>query len=305
MRFLPTAGKFVERKPSLTRPSPVCMDGLSPPDLGNTLAEIRSDGRDGLGMFAIQDIKSGEEILRETPFSEQAAGLAFNRPELQCDPEAQQLRSKLQTFAEKYRHLPHGHPDKYPAEARAVLDQLCDMGQAIAYQQLALPAKAKYAALADCFHKVAQGTPVIITGLTSEVGKQLNLCCGVASSFDGQRWAVLLEKGGISIEPENLKTPGGILRTNGFQVGTGTEVLLEQISRINHSCTPNAVKQRFRFGDGFGDFALSAIRDIHVGEQLFIDYGVPHGSVETRRAWLQMKYNFVCHCKACDTGAAM
>ena len=52
-----------------------------------------------------------------------------------------------------YSHLPHGHPDKYPPEARDAMDQPCDRGQLFAYQQLQSDAKAKYAALEDCVER--------------------------------------------------------------------------------------------------------------------------------------------------------
>merc|ERR1712039_690813 len=103
--------------------------------------------------------------------------------------------------------------------------------------------------------------------------------------------------------PENLKTPGGIMRTNSFAFETGgTEILFEHLSRINHSCMPNVVKQRYRRKGEFVEFVVTATRDILAGEELFIDYGVPDGPVERRRAWLTMKYNFTCHCPACDDG---
>eukprot|EP00747_Dinoflagellata_sp_TGD_P013197 gnl/TRDRNA2_/TRDRNA2_122337_c1_seq2.p1 gnl/TRDRNA2_/TRDRNA2_122337_c1~~gnl/TRDRNA2_/TRDRNA2_122337_c1_seq2.p1 ORF type:complete len:119 (+),score=11.02 gnl/TRDRNA2_/TRDRNA2_122337_c1_seq2:130-486(+) len=101
-----------------------------------------------------------------------------------------------------------------------------------------------------------------------------------------------------AIEPENLKTPGGIWRTNVYDFPpTGTQVLFALLSRINHSCVPNVQKQRSRRTD---EFVVTAVRNIREGEELCISYGVPEGSVNERRAWLDMKYKFVCHCEACD-----
>ena len=105
---------------------------------------------------------------------------------------------------------------------------------------------------------------------------------------------MLLAGDGKKIKPENLKTPGGIMRTNAFNFNSGNcEVLLEQICRINHSCEPNVMKQRLRRGGEFGDFVLTAICPIRKGEQLFIDYGVPDGdlavlfiAVRTSTLWI-------------------
>ena len=51
-------------------------------------------------------------------------------------------------------------------------------------------------------------------------------------------------------------------------------------SRINHSCEPNAVKLRFRCNDEFVESVVTAIRDIHAGEELFVDYGAPAIAVQ-------------------------
>ena len=264
--------------------------------------EISVEGNDGehasFGMFAVKDIRKGDEILMEEPFFEQEMGLAFRRPEFLHDNEACQLKEELQIFTDMYSHLPRGHPDRYPPRAREVLDRLCDKGQAHAYEQLSATEKAKYAALEDSFRKITPDTPVILTGLTSEAGRQLNCLSGIASAFDGHRWAVLMpSRSGKKIKPENLKTPGGICRTNSFCF-SGKDVLLEQMCRINHSCVPNAMIQQ-PSNVQFRSYILIARCDIRKGEQIFIDYGVPKGSTEERRDFLRMKYNFTCHCKAC------
>ena len=173
--------------------------------------------------------------------------------------------------------LPHGHPAKYPPEARVLLDRLCDKGQSLEYRRMSPRAKAKYASLEDSFRKIEEGTPVIVTGLTSAAGLRLNLLCGVAGNFDGRRWTVQLgTEGRKKIKPENLKTPGGVMRTNVFgSLPEETGVLFESVCRINHSCVPNLVLQQFRSDDGVVTFVPSTLRNIDAGEQLFIDYGVP------------------------------
>jgi SET domain-containing protein len=49
-----------------------------------------------------------------------------------------------------------------------------------------------------------------------------------------------------------------------------------------------------------GQFVITATRDVFAGEQLFIDYDVPRAPVNQRRAWLEIKYKFTCHCQACE-----
>ena len=72
--------------------------------------------------------------------------------------------------------------------------------------------------------------------MASEAGKQLNGLSRIASSFDKDtnRWAVLLPDGhNKKIKCENLKTPGGIWRTNAFSFNTGgTEAVFESFFRI-------------------------------------------------------------------------
>ena len=63
---------------------------------------------------------------------------------------------------------------------------------------------------------------------------------------------------------------------------------------------PNVAKQRFRRDGEFVEFAITAVRNISAGEEVVIDYGVPEGRGDVRRAWLKMKYNFICHCPAYD-----
>ena len=52
-----------------------------------------------------------------------------------------------QEFRTQYDSLSHGHPAKYPPEARVLLDRLCDKGQILEYRHMSPRAKAKYASL--------------------------------------------------------------------------------------------------------------------------------------------------------------
>ena len=97
------------------------------------------------------------------------------------------------------------------------------------------------------------------------------------------------------IKRENLKTPGGVSRTNGFQRGEHGR-LYEKMSRFNHSCKPNTTELEV---NDVGKVFLVAARDIKKGEELTVQYGAT-GSTSDRKAFLEMKYNFDCQCEACQ-----
>eukprot|EP00931_Biecheleriopsis_adriatica_P054860 TRINITY_DN32326_c0_g1_i3.p1 TRINITY_DN32326_c0_g1~~TRINITY_DN32326_c0_g1_i3.p1 ORF type:complete len:311 (+),score=56.21 TRINITY_DN32326_c0_g1_i3:23-934(+) len=242
---------------------------------------VMHDGNEQHGVFATADIRAGEEILREFPMLEQEGTFVLMRPELEYDPECQALRDELEVLAEKFGDEPEG-PDKYPPEVRAIIDRLSDRGHALTYDGSSLPVRAKFAAL-------------------SSNEPMLNGRIGVATEFDGKSWAVRFPSGELtSIDAKNLRTPGGLWRTNAFEsVGTGTQCVFEKLSRINHACVPNVRKLRSR---ATGEFVIFAKKDIKPGEELFIDYGVPPGDVEARRKHLEWKWNFTCHCQACEAG---
>ena len=62
------------------------------------------------------------------------------------------------------------------------------------------------------------------------------------------------------------KTAGGIYKTNSFaRDDTEGAILYEVLSRVNHSCAPNAAKHF----DGF-TAVVTALRDVAAGEELFI-----------------------------------
>ena len=163
--------------------------------------------------------------------------------ELQHDPEVRQLQERICQLGERVGHLPEEHPAKYPLKARVMMEKLCAIVQASAYDALDPSSKCKYAALADSFRDISANSAVIITGLVSEAGLRLNGSGGSARSFDAHtnRWVVVLPDGrALKIKPENLKTPWGIARTNGCSFDSeGTAGFYESFSRINHSCAPN------------------------------------------------------------------
>jgi hypothetical protein len=92
-----------------------------------------------------------------------------------------------------------------------------------------------------------------------------------------------------------------IFRSNAFNLGSKSifqQAVFPSISRINHSCVPNA---QGNFHDGLGRFNVHATRDIQVDEELTLNYLHEHGAVrESRQRRLLGGYGFDCGCPACD-----
>ena len=111
-----------------------------------------------------------------------------------------------------------------------------------------------------------------------------------------KKWMALSD---VHAESEEKKTPGGILRTNGIDDDENHANLYEQLSRMNHSCSPNALRVST---DGQGGVAVVANKDIGEGEEVLINYmdGADDGlPVEERRKHLSRQYHFHCTCDLC------
>jgi hypothetical protein len=111
---------------------------------------------------------------------------------------------------------------------------------------------------------------------------------GVGSAFPG-------------IRLKNHVTSLSIFRSNSFNLGSGSifrQALFPSISRINHSCVPNA---QGSFHNAMGKFNVHATRDIGVNEELTLNYLHERGAVrESRQKRLFDGYGFNCDCPACD-----
>ncbi|KAJ7772050.1 hypothetical protein DFH07DRAFT_913816 [Mycena maculata] len=102
----------------------------------------------------------------------------------------------------------------------------------------------------------------------------------------------------------------GILRTNGLcldglRPGVENEwksysAVCKDISRLNHSCSPNTQP---RFDMVSLSYQLFAVRDIAAGEELTYQYTDAARSAAARKAGLK-PYDFVCSCVACKAGPA-
>ncbi len=97
-----------------------------------------------------------------------------------------------------------------------------------------------------------------------------------------------------------------IFRSNAFALGQNEQMIRQAvfpgISRINHSCLPNA---QGNFNEGMGKFNVHATRDINVDEEVSINYLPENGELrEVRTSKLSDGYGFDCVCPACDLGLA-
>lgn len=97
----------------------------------------------------------------------------------------------------------------------------------------------------------------------------------------------------------------GIIETNVFggkvdetERSMGGIALCLQISRLNHSCSPNCEWRWNAAVDALP--CVYALRDIEVGEELTLSYVLPTASRSDRRNELR-RYRFTCNCEACKS----
>jgi hypothetical protein len=92
-----------------------------------------------------------------------------------------------------------------------------------------------------------------------------------------------------------------IFRSNAFNLGLNSpfaQAVFPYISRLNHSCLPNA---QGNFHKELGTFNIHATRDIQVDEELTLNYLSEHGGIrEFRQKKLLSGYGFECACPACN-----
>ncbi|KAJ5051620.1 uncharacterized protein L3040_001395 [Drepanopeziza brunnea f. sp. 'multigermtubi'] len=101
-----------------------------------------------------------------------------------------------------------------------------------------------------------------------------------------------------------------IFRSNAFRLGLGqgqtaegiSHAVFAGISRINHSCVPNAQANWHGILERFN---VHATRDIEVAEEVSLAYLPENGDLrETRMKRLSDGYGFECGCPACDLSKA-
>jgi SET domain-containing protein len=73
--------------------------------------------------------------------------------------------------------------------------------------------------------------------------------------------------------------------------------VFEVLSRINHSCSPNA---QYSWNEKEGKRRLYAVRDIQKGEEVTIDYVGVDVLQKDRKIHLEQLYGFMCMCELCS-----
>uniref|UniRef100_A0A7S4K386 SET domain-containing protein n=1 Tax=Odontella aurita TaxID=265563 RepID=A0A7S4K386_9STRA len=291
----------------------------------------------GVGMIARCDIDGGEIILVEKPLHTQPAG--YGRSFLRRSDVAPLLTAidrygYGRTTSSQHRPSSSGDPRKYPpppAEVREAMDRMAEMNAT--ERMLESPRLDDLWKLHDAHNRAAAGDAVMIHGLVSIAGRKLNGRIGRVAGRDDEdadRCAVEIAAGSgerrsrKSIKRDNLKTLGGIFRTNFFESRDGgKQMVFGTMSRINHACGTyaNALKlivdddDSDGNGNGSGTTSsnkayLVAGRDISMGEEIFIDY-VPSDDADEdndkggddddhrrqrRLDSLRNQYNFRCQC---------
>jgi len=89
-----------------------------------------------------------------------------------------------------------------------------------------------------------------------------------------------------------------IVRSNGYPLGPGSEVggIFANISRINHSCRPNAVHS---WNPLLNVETVYAVRPVKSGEEITLSY-TAGGPSKTRQQELKAGFGFDCKCEICS-----
>jgi hypothetical protein len=235
--------------------------------------ETRAKSQNGVGTFAVRDIKKGTVILRECPFVADLQRIMIHfhtDPAPTGDPAIDEEIRSLKREVESAIHsrqcdvsrmaetMANGggvvvDDRRPPPRARAALDKLNELAVRHEFDSRPESIQEKWLSLHDAFRVIPSGSesPVGISGLVSPKGRRLNDTIGTSLGKTGTgknsgrfsvRTARKDERGVVTMEDvwikrENLTTVYGTCRSNSFLSG----MLFERACRINHSCRPNAV----------------------------------------------------------------
>ncbi|KAI5359844.1 putative SET domain, tetratricopeptide-like helical domain superfamily [Septoria linicola] len=113
-------------------------------------------------------------------------------------------------------------------------------------------------------------------------------------SKEGQR-AFLSLHNNFKGEPNPFSN---IVRSNGYPLGASSDIggIFPLVSRINHSCLPNA---QHAWSEKLKSMLVHAVRDIKNGEELTLSY-LNAGPSTTRQHILKENFRFQCTCELCS-----
>jgi hypothetical protein len=92
----------------------------------------------------------------------------------------------------------------------------------------------------------------------------------------------------------------GTFQTNAFAISDTASAICMLASRFNHSCSPNA---RYSWHAASGRLRIYALREIAIGEEVYVSYISSRGVYGSRRKDRQDRlksYGFICTCIICS-----
>eukprot|EP00398_MALV-I-01_sp_L67-1_P000438 gene438-890_t len=257
------------------------------------LYEEKEVGPGNVGLFANCDIAEGTVIFREAPFVANAPNEAEYQRELEknikhCD---QMLQWEFEELSDRIRIASmlnqgwYSEEERFSPAVKKDLDRHFEIGLIAKFLTLSDEKQNQWMSLHDAFQDIPTNCISLVFIFGCDSGKQLvlNGRFGESQGFDSESQSYFVKIDGqedlVKIKRENLKTPGGVFRTNCYPTG-----LFEIRSRMNHSCAPNV--ESFQVGkSNDGEYEFRACRDIQAGEELTACYlNWSEATTEKRRA---------------------
>ncbi|KAJ3919584.1 hypothetical protein F5877DRAFT_4635, partial [Lentinula edodes] len=133
----------------------------------------------------------------------------------------------------------------------------------------------------------------LISHLDDQVKREIYSLKDCSTSVNGSTPMGILTTNALNIE---LEVNNNGLRSQDKNCGSHTRFFVG-IHLWTNSCGPNAI---WRFDRLTFTLTLSAVRDIHLGEEITISYVDPFLPRHVCRTQLQPKWNLLCHCMYCD-----
>ncbi|KAK3823226.1 MAG: hypothetical protein J3Q66DRAFT_397689 [Benniella sp.] len=135
-------------------------------------------------------------------------------------------------------------------------------------------------------------TPLLYIGDSTPVMNRL----AVSSLNSGERG--LFHSLYNAFSKESADKDGGIIQTNAIPLKPGAQeyAVYRNISRINHSCVPNA---SHTWDPKSKKGSIYAIKDIPAGKEILLNYIELRTMLADRERVLQHLFQFTCHCELC------